>query len=1031
MIDHYNAFISYKHAPLDNKVAAHIQSQLEHFHIPGKIRKKTGMKRIQRVFRDKDELPITSDLSSTIAHALENSDYLIVICSYSTCQSEWVKREIEYFLRNHSRSQILAVLAEGEPYEVLPEELTKEEVQVVQPDGSTATFLRDKEPLCCDYRMSFRKADKEELPRLAAALIGCSYDELMNRRRAYQMQRITILGITLTVLALGFSGFLINSRMQIQKNYEKSLRNQSIYLANESRQLLDDEKRIEAIHLALAALPSEDSDRPVTAEAIRALSDATLAYYPLSGSNIEAVWNYQVASRIDQFLLSPDKSSLSTHDYSGAVTVWDTDDHEVIFKKSFPKNSTFTIAYLSDDYLMIIEYSKLTVFDLSTSKKVWEYSGKESFSNQNPCITEDRTSFYILASNNKIMHFSVADGSLIDSRSIPDEYSSYLITSNSILLSPDEKKIAIEMNEGKTAMLGVIDLNDGSMKTFETLETGIRTKIWVSNDRLVISGYDVYTRKNMYYSQTKILESMTERISCIDFSTVQEVWVNEFEYSEYSNQSGFQYMDVNNSVAYFFGNRIEIYDCDSGSVLHSYDLNHAVIHINDNDNDGNPVFITEDGALGSALAQLDHDTVTLSYEFVKNIDSVIVGGGVYVLQNNSSQIIFYDVYVQDDEWEELDENVVLHTIRESTYYLDDDYLAISSMNDEAPIITLFDAKKEKHLFSVSLDTEYKYNSRILGILDDEVIIAAKNAVSDLCLIKLSAEDGSILETKVISDAPYTIDSIISMHDDHVTYIYKDEKVNGYRIRCVDMTSEKEEKLVLPFDMLTPASAPKYFAEANAVYVSNADGDEYIVDLETHDVTDVEIPEEWSGSSVVEIDGKGERWIIADLNSALVIDSDGEVVMELETNGRTTVGAMFYQEGTSSEMILLAFDDGALYRYDAKSGDFIGKTEIETYPQDHLFGSFLTVDDGKTLMFQIGTITDIIDTEYWVEIGVVWNSLGYYERSEQFFAFSYIGNYDFHVGKFRRYSLDDLIAKAKRIIGTSQMTDEQKSQYGIS
>ena len=61
------------------------------------------MKKINRIFRDKDELPITSDLSDTIANALSDSDYLIVICSENTKDSAWVPREIEYFLKNHSK----------------------------------------------------------------------------------------------------------------------------------------------------------------------------------------------------------------------------------------------------------------------------------------------------------------------------------------------------------------------------------------------------------------------------------------------------------------------------------------------------------------------------------------------------------------------------------------------------------------------------------------------------------------------------------------------------------------------------------------------------------------------------------------------------------------------------------------------------------------------------------------------------------------------------------------------------------------
>ena len=117
---HYNAFISYKHAELDNKIAAMVEHGLEHYHIPRKIQKKTGIKRIERIFRDTDELPITSDLSGTIAEALENADFLIVICSTNTCKSMWVEREIKLFLQNHTQDQILTVLADGEPVDVVP-----------------------------------------------------------------------------------------------------------------------------------------------------------------------------------------------------------------------------------------------------------------------------------------------------------------------------------------------------------------------------------------------------------------------------------------------------------------------------------------------------------------------------------------------------------------------------------------------------------------------------------------------------------------------------------------------------------------------------------------------------------------------------------------------------------------------------------------------------------------------------------------------------------------------------------------------
>lgn len=78
---HYNAFISYRHSPVDSKIAAEIQRRLEHFSVPRPIQKKSGIKKIDRIFRDKEELPITSDLNDDISEALDNSDFLIVICS--------------------------------------------------------------------------------------------------------------------------------------------------------------------------------------------------------------------------------------------------------------------------------------------------------------------------------------------------------------------------------------------------------------------------------------------------------------------------------------------------------------------------------------------------------------------------------------------------------------------------------------------------------------------------------------------------------------------------------------------------------------------------------------------------------------------------------------------------------------------------------------------------------------------------------------------------------------------------------------
>ena len=94
----YDAFISYRHSELDMYIAKKIHKGLETFKVPRSVAKKTGKKKIQRVFRDQEELPIGSDLGDNISGALQEAEYLLVICSPRTPQSYWVQTEISTFI---------------------------------------------------------------------------------------------------------------------------------------------------------------------------------------------------------------------------------------------------------------------------------------------------------------------------------------------------------------------------------------------------------------------------------------------------------------------------------------------------------------------------------------------------------------------------------------------------------------------------------------------------------------------------------------------------------------------------------------------------------------------------------------------------------------------------------------------------------------------------------------------------------------------------------------------------------------------
>ena len=196
----YDAFISYRHAPLDMEIAKKVHTGLETYRIPGAVQKKTGKKKMGRVFRDQEELPIGSDLDDNISGALRESQYLIVICSPRTPESYWVCKEIETFIEMHDRNHILAVLIEGEPDESFPSLLLTDE------NGEPV------EPLAADVRGATKRERnakfRTEILRLVAPVIGCTYDDLKQRHRERVIKRtISIMSSAAAVIAAAGTAF--------------------------------------------------------------------------------------------------------------------------------------------------------------------------------------------------------------------------------------------------------------------------------------------------------------------------------------------------------------------------------------------------------------------------------------------------------------------------------------------------------------------------------------------------------------------------------------------------------------------------------------------------------------------------------------------------------------------------------------------------------------------------------------------------------------------------------------------------------
>jgi hypothetical protein len=120
----YAVFISYRHA--DNKEpgrqwATWLHQALEGYEVPSDLIGVTNSRgeavphTLFPVFRDEEELPADADLTRNIRHALENSLWLVVLCSPRAAKSRFVADEIRYFKELGKSDRIIALIVDGEP----------------------------------------------------------------------------------------------------------------------------------------------------------------------------------------------------------------------------------------------------------------------------------------------------------------------------------------------------------------------------------------------------------------------------------------------------------------------------------------------------------------------------------------------------------------------------------------------------------------------------------------------------------------------------------------------------------------------------------------------------------------------------------------------------------------------------------------------------------------------------------------------------------------------------------------------------
>ncbi len=207
----YWVFISYNHQ--DKKWARWLRKKIERYPIPRRlIGRKTSYGKIPRrlypVFIDRDEMPSTPNLPTTVKEFLRESRFLLVLCSPNSAVSGWVNEEVKFFKTLGRKNRLLCLVLDGEPYATPhPETATREALPeaIRFKVSSKGEILNENEHpvLAADIR-SGRDGKRNAKLKILSGIFEVSFDELKQRERLRLFRRLVLAALPMLMLLVFF-----------------------------------------------------------------------------------------------------------------------------------------------------------------------------------------------------------------------------------------------------------------------------------------------------------------------------------------------------------------------------------------------------------------------------------------------------------------------------------------------------------------------------------------------------------------------------------------------------------------------------------------------------------------------------------------------------------------------------------------------------------------------------------------------------------------------------------------------------------
>lgn len=980
----YDAFISYRHSDLDMFVAKKVHKGLETFKVPRSVKKKTGKKKIKRVFRDQEELPIGSDLGNNITSALAESEYLLVICSPRTPESYWVQTEIATFIQMHGREHVLAILVEGKPNESFPQQLLVDE------------YGRAVEPLAADVRGKSKKKVKKklqtEIMRLAAPILGCTYDDLRQRHKERRIRKFAAVATLVAVLGVAFGAYSAYNTMQIQKNYKEKQINQSKYLADTSLSLLESGNRKDAILLALEALPSKDNDRPYVPRALYALSNALYSYDMGDEMTTDGLLEHDIP--VKKYSFNDDATRLVSVDNSGSVYVWNLEDNTLIYKIDVLIDDegetveTMDATLVDADTLLVLYENRILCTDLE-GKEIWsmdiEYAKKLELNNASKMVA--------VACLNDVY--------VLDARSGEEFYYKEETTGNhfdEVKFSKDGTKLAI--SRLCYANVSVVDIEKNTEVNVVIAKDAVKSMFFADNNSLLVSS----VLDSDEYDYTNNGE-ITATVEMLDLTTNTTKWQNTFQKNNnitYRTEIITKFRGSSDNcdavVMVSVDRNLLTFDPETGALRRSmvFDSNLKNFYASTSSevayaclSSGKMVFAYLDS--GRIVDDIFFDAGTIISEMLVS-NSVIVARAPF--SPNLIVMKYHEGYGKEDIDEYEDGIWELVSSPKETYYA-------LRLYDDDNTIEIHKTSDDSIVGNYELDTNYGIS--VFEFISEDKLVAAD---AHGCIFTIDIKNDRVDKNE--SDISY-VSSELYITNNHRYLV----RYDGTEFEVVDFEKNKTTSGAFQ-DMVSNVVVSE---DGKWIYAYRTDGEFIKVEVETENET---VLSEQAGHGGVAVSTDGKRVAVAGRDNYLyVFDTQtNEVISKVSFASYYRSYLKFSEDGNQ---IILQGDDYYLRVYDIDKNDFV---YLDT-EQINKIDKVIFHSEQNNIYVQTSVGFYLLDASNYEKIAYAKNGIGYLAKEKEIFAYG-----DNTLSKFPYMDLEALIKQAKELYGNEKLSEQKRIKYNV-